>query len=104
ELDDRRLRAVGEVGIAVAELLGQVETESFGKLDGARDSRAILREALDELRRSEQHTLVVASPFGLAAVERAAVANGDEDVLERRTALMVGVDVARDERRDAERF
>ena len=36
KLDDRRLRPVGEVGVAVAELLRQVELEAFGK-NGAQD-------------------------------------------------------------------
>ena len=37
QLLDRRLVAVGEVGIAVAELLRQVELEPLRELDGALD-------------------------------------------------------------------
>src|SRR5262249_27596736 len=102
ELDDRRLRAVGEVGVAVAELLRQVEAQPLGELDGARNGGAVLREPLDDLPGREQDALVVAAPFGLTSVERAAVADGDEDVLQRRAPRMVRVDVAGDKRGDAE--
>src|SRR5262249_59410352 len=84
------------------ELLRQVEAQPFGELDGARDGGAVLREALDDLAGREQDALVVAAPFGLAPVEGAAVADGDQDVLQRRAPGMVRVDVAGDERGDAE--
>ena len=42
-----RLGAVGEVGVAVAELLGQVEREPVGELDRARDGVAVVGEALE---------------------------------------------------------
>ena len=45
---------------------------------------------------------MIAAPLGLAAVERAAVADGDEDVLQRRPAQMVRMDVAGHDRRDTE--
>ena len=45
---------------------------------------------------------MVAAALGLAAVERAPVADGDEDVLERGTAQIVRVHVSRDDRPDAE--
>ena len=102
ELHDRRLGTVGEVGVPVAELLGQVEPEPVGELDRERDRGTILREAFDHLRRREQDALVVATALGLAAVERAPVADGDEDVLERRAAQIVRVHVSRDDRPDAE--
>ena len=51
ELDDRRLWTVGEVRIAVAELLGEIELQPLGDLDRARDGFSILREALDDLGR-----------------------------------------------------
>ena len=104
ELDDRRLGAVGEIRIAVAELLRQIEAEPLGELGRARDRGSVLREALDDLGRGEQDALVVAAPLRLAAVERAAVTDGDEDVLEARAARMVCVDVARDERRRTDRL
>ena len=51
ELDDRRFRAVGEVGIAIAELLCEVELQPLGELDRARDGLAVLWEAVDDLGR-----------------------------------------------------
>ena len=52
ELPDRRLAGVGEVGVAVAEVLGQVELEPLGELGRARDRVAVVREALLPLRRA----------------------------------------------------
>ena len=46
---------------------------------------------------------MVAAPLALGAVERGAVADRDEGVLEAAAARMVGVDVAGRDRRDAER-
>ena len=78
------LVAVGEVGVAVAELLGQVEAEPLGELGGAGDGVAVVREALGDLGGCEQDGLVVAAPLGLAALERGVVADRDEHVLQRR--------------------
>ena len=72
------------------------------ELDRERDCGTILREAFDHFRRREQDALVVASALGLAAVERAPVADGDENVLERGAAQIVRVHVSRDDRPDAE--
>src|SRR3989440_8764241 len=102
ELDDRGLWAVGEVRVAVAELLRQVETQPFGELDGSLDRCAVRRETLHHLCRREQDALMIAAPRRLAAVERAAVADGDEDVLQRCPAPMVRMDVAGHDRRDTE--
>ena len=82
KLDDRRLRAVREVRVAVAELLCQVEAKPLGELDGAGDRSAVLRETLHHFRRREQDALVIATPLGLAAVEGAAVTDRDENVLQ----------------------
>ena len=49
QLHDRGLGAVGEVGIAVAELLREVELEPLGELDGARDRVAVVGEALEHV-------------------------------------------------------
>ena len=103
QLDDRRLVAVGEVGIAVAELLGQVEAEAVRELDGARDGVAVVREAVGDVTGCGEHALVVAAPLALAAVERGAAADRDEDVLQRRRDDVVRVRVAGDERRHAQR-
>ena len=46
------LVAVGEVGVAVAELLGEVELEPLGELGGARDGVAVVGEALGDLARA----------------------------------------------------
>ena len=104
ELHDRRLRTVGEVRIAIAELLREVEAEPLGELDGARHCGAILRETLDDLTRREQDAFVVAAPLGLAAVQRAAVTDGDEDILQRRAARVMCMHVTGHERRHAERL
>ena len=74
ELDDRRLLAVGEVGIAVAELLGEVELEPLGELARAGDRVAVEREAVEHVGRRGEHAFVVAAPLALAAVERRAAA------------------------------
>jgi hypothetical protein len=51
ELPDRRLLPVGEVGIAVAELGGQVELESLRELRGAVDGPPVVRKELEQLSR-----------------------------------------------------
>ncbi len=81
ELDDRRLVAVGEVGIAVAELLRQVEAEAVRELDGSRHGVAVVREAVGDIAGCGEHALVVAAPLAFAAVERRAAADRDENVL-----------------------
>jgi hypothetical protein len=102
ELHDRRLGTVREVRVAVAELFGEVELQALGERDRARDCCAVVREALEQVGGREQDAFVVAAPLRLAAVERAAIAHGDEDVLQRRASRMVSVHVAGDERRDAQ--
>ena len=47
---------------------------------------------------------MVAAPLLLAALERGAAADGDEDVLQRGAAAVVGVDVSRRDGLDAERL
>ena len=49
QLHDRRLRPVGEVGIAVAELFRQVEPQAVGELDRARNRSAVVGKALDHV-------------------------------------------------------
>src|SRR6266511_1620471 len=102
KLDDGRFRAVREVGIAVAELLRRIEPKPVGELDGPRDRCAVIREAFDHVGGREQDAFVISTPLGLAAVEGAAVANGDEDVLQRRAAKVMRMHVARGDRRDTE--
>ena len=102
QLPDRGLVPVREIGIAVAELLRQVEFELRGQLGGLLDGFRLISKAVFYLRRGQQDGLVVAAPLLLAALERGAAADGDEDVLERDTAAVVRVDVARRDRPDAE--
>ena len=104
QLHDRRLVAVGEVRIAVAELLRQVELEPLRELAGARDRVPVVGEALVHLVGREQHRLVVAAPLALAAVERRAVADRDERVLQADARARVRVRVAGDDGLDAERL
>ena len=67
ELSDRRLLAVGEVGIAVTELGGQVELEPLRELHGSANGVAIVREELLELGGRAQDALAVAAPLALKA-------------------------------------
>ncbi len=99
-----RLVAVGEVGIAVAELLGQVELEASGQLDRARDGRPVFGEAIGHLRGWAENALPVAAPLALGAVQRRAMANGDERILEHGAATAVRVHVAGGDGLHAERL
>ena len=105
QLRVRRLLAVREVGIAVAELLGEVELEPSGELGRAGDGVRVVRESGRPCSagRSE-HALAVAAPLALGAVERRAMADGDERVLEHGAAMAVRVHVAGGHRFDAERL
>ncbi len=75
-----RVDPVGEVGVAVAELLGEVEGAALGDL--ARAQRRLARQPLEHLRGRAEHRFVVPAPLLLAAVERRPAANRDEHVLE----------------------
>ncbi len=102
ELAVGRLEPVGEVRVAVAELLRQVKGETGGELGRAEDGIPVVGEAVEHGVRREQHRLVVAAPLRLAAVERGAAADRDERVLERGAARVVRMDVAGRDGRDAE--
>jgi hypothetical protein len=104
ELCDRRLLAVGEVGVAVAELLRQVECAAFGDARRALHGVPVEREPLEDLGGRAEDRLVVPPPFRLGALERRAMPDRDERVLEVRAARAVRVDVARDHRLDLERL
>ncbi len=99
-----RVLAVGEVRVAVAELGGEVEPEPVGELDGAGDGVAVVREAVGHRVGPEQGALAVAAPLALAAVERGAAADRDEDVLQRSPPRVVRMGVAGRDRSDTERF
>ena len=100
---DRRLGAVREVGVAVPELVRQVERAPRGDLGGARDGVAVVREPLRELGRREEDALVVPAPLRLAPLERRVAADRHEHVLQEGAAARVRVGVAGRDRRHAER-
>ena len=102
ELPDGRFRPVREVRVAVAELLGQVELEPLRERGASLGSGAVEGEALEHLLGRAQVALAVPSPLGLAALERGAAADRDEDVLQERAPRVVRVDVAGRDRLDAE--
>ena len=104
ELLERGLVAVREVGIAVPELLGQVEAEAVGERPGALQGVEVAGEALCHRVGAEQDALTIAAPLALAALERCTVADRDEDVLQRGPSGMVCVDVAGRDRLDSERL
>jgi hypothetical protein len=81
QLADRRLLAVREIGVAVAELLGEVELEPLGERRASLRRRAVEGEALEHLLGRAQVALAVAAPLGLTAFERGPAADRDEDVL-----------------------
>ena len=62
-----RLGTVREVGIAVPELLGEIECAPVGDLPAAK--RSIPREPLHHRFRACQDTFMVAPPLTLTAVE-----------------------------------
>src|SRR2546430_7064244 len=104
ELRDRRLALYGEIRIAVAEILVQIELEPFGELSAPFDRVPVVRKKLRALGRRPQKALPVAAPLRLAAVERRAVLDGDERVLQRRPRARMRMDVAGRNRLDAERL
>ena len=99
-----RLDPAGEVGVAVAELLGQVEAEALGQLAGAMDGGMVAREALEDLGGRQQDALAVAAPLLLRPLQRGAVAQRDEDVLQRCAPAHVAVHVAGDDGLHPERL
>jgi hypothetical protein len=103
QLGDRGLVAVGEVRVAVAELLGEVELEPSGQLGGARDGVAVVGEALGDRVGREQDAFVVASALAFGALERRPVPDRDHRVLEERAPAVVRVDVAGDDGLHADR-
>ena len=103
ELPDRGLGTVGEVGVAVAELLGEVELQALRELDGAGCSGGVdAGEAFGGLCRGTQDALAIAAPLLLTAVERGAAADRHERVLEKRASRRVGMHVAGGDGVDAE--
>src|SRR5262249_35669400 len=79
-----RIGPVREVGIAVAEFLGEVEGAEVGDLTGALGGGA--GKALQHLVGRPEDGLLVSAALAFGAVERGAVGDSDERVLEARTA------------------
>ena len=104
QLGDRGLVAVGEVRVAIAELLREVELEPLCELGGARHGAEVVREALGQRVGREQDALVVAAAFALRALQRRVVPDRDHRVLEERAPAVVRVDVPGDDRLDADRL
>ena len=94
QLHDRRLHPVGEVGIAIAELLCQIEPQTLCELARACNRIAVVWKTFEHVGRRGENGLVVASALALAAVERRAATDGNEDVLERRSTRVMCVHVA----------
>ena len=84
--------SIGEVGVAIAELLRQVERAAVGELAGP--TCRICRQAFEHRLRRKQHRFVVSAPLALAAVERRAVLDRNECVLQPRPRRTVRVHVA----------
>ena len=81
--------------------LGRFLNRELGR---ARDRIAVFGEAIRHFLRRHEHRLVVAAPLALAAVERAAVLDRDEHVLQRGAARIVRVHVAGRDRLHAQRL
>ena len=76
----------------------------LGELNSAGNRSTILRKTLHHFRRREQDALVIATALGLATIECAAVTDGDENVLQGCSPRMVRMNIAGDDRPDAERL
>ena len=101
-----RQRAIGlrvlRPGVAVAEVLREVEGQPPGQLARLRNRARVVLEARRHRRRGGQHVGEVAAARGLRRVQRGVVAQGDERVLQRRPRAAVRVDVAGRHRRQPE--
>jgi hypothetical protein len=94
------LSRVGEVGVGVPQVLGQVEAAAVG--DGRRCPHRLCGEPGGGLGGRAQHRLVVSAPLGLASLEGGAGADRDQGVLEEGAPGRVGVHVAGRDRREAQ--
>ena len=80
--------------VAVAEVARQVEAQLLGEAHALAHRLGVLGEARRHRRGGGQHVAVVATPQRLAGVERGAVAQRHEGVLQLRATARVGVHVA----------
>ena len=97
-----RLLTVREVRIAVAELLREVEGQPLCEVVRPGDGRSVAGEAVRHLVRRAEDGFAVAASLPLGAVERRAMADRDEDVLEHCAPRPMCVDVPGRHRLDAE--
>ena len=99
-------RAVGlrviRAGVAVAEVLAEIEGQAVGERARLGDRARVVLEARRHRLRRGEHMGEVAAAHGLRGVERGVVAQRDEGVLQRRPRAGVRVDVARRHGRHAE--
>src|SRR6266545_3614504 len=102
ELDIRGIEAVGEVRIAVAELLGEIELQTLGELGGRLHCAGVVGEAGGGLRWGEEGSLSVPMPFRLAGLQRDLVLHGHEHVLQVEATRMVRMRVTGRDRADSE--
>ncbi len=95
ELREAAHRAgVLRAGVAVAEVARQVEAQLLGEAHTLAHRLGVLGEARRHRRGDSQHVAVVAPSQRLAGVERGAVAQRHEGVLQLRALARVGVHVA----------
>jgi hypothetical protein len=87
------VRVLG-AGVAVAEVLGQIEREPFRKPAALLDGIPVLAEALEHPLGRGQHVGGVAAAARLGLVERPSESHRDHRVLQRDALARVRVDVA----------
>ncbi len=81
-------------GVAVVELLGEVEAEPLGEAPAPGHRLGVFGEASRHRRRRGEGRARVAAPARLGLVEGLAKPDRDQGVLQRRPAAVMGVDVA----------
>ena len=79
--------------VAVAEVAGELEGERLRQPNGLGDGIGVVREARRHRLGRGEHVAVVRAPHGLARIERGAVTDGDERILQERAHARVGMDV-----------
>ena len=85
-------RVVGR-RVAVAEILREVEAQPLGQLGRLARRLGQVAEQERHLARALEHVLAVAAPLGLAGLQRAMRADGDQRVLQRAPPPVVHVHV-----------
>ncbi len=87
-------RAVLRAGVAVAEVLGEVETQPLSQPPALGDSLGMLAEAIGHPLRRREHVRAVAAPGRLGLVERRAQPHGHHRVLKGGAVSGVRMDVS----------